>query len=204
MPDLGRVSQIDASSFDAGTAYVAVKKPLLDDFAPYIFRTHDFGKTWTKIVDRHSRQRLRARRARGSGAARAALRRHAARLLHLVRRRRSLAVAVARTCPTRRCRDIWVEANSTRDRDARPRLLHPRRHRAAAAVRGRRHDGGFHLFKPSDATRSAGSATIAYSYRSRRRTSLSRSWTASARRSRRSRVPRRTRAEAVGRTRQRV
>ena len=51
MPDLGRVSQIDASRFDAGTAYIAVKKPLLADFAPYIFRTHDFGRTWTKIVN---------------------------------------------------------------------------------------------------------------------------------------------------------
>src|SRR5205823_3612900 len=50
MPDLGRVSQIDASIFEAGTAYVSVKRPLLDDYAPYIFRTHDFGKTWTKIV----------------------------------------------------------------------------------------------------------------------------------------------------------
>jgi photosystem II stability/assembly factor-like uncharacterized protein len=50
MPDLGRVSIIDASAFDAGSAYVAVKKPLLNDVAPYIFRTHDFGKTWTKIV----------------------------------------------------------------------------------------------------------------------------------------------------------
>ena len=50
MPDLGRVSQIDSSKFDAGTAYVAVKKPLLEDYAPYIFRTHDFGKTWTKVV----------------------------------------------------------------------------------------------------------------------------------------------------------
>jgi photosystem II stability/assembly factor-like uncharacterized protein len=50
MPDLGRVSQIDASKFDAGTAYVAVKRPLFDDFTPYIFRTHDFGKTWTKTV----------------------------------------------------------------------------------------------------------------------------------------------------------
>jgi photosystem II stability/assembly factor-like uncharacterized protein len=50
MPDLGRVSQIDASSFDDGSAYVAVKKPLLNDFTPYIFRTRDFGKTWTKIV----------------------------------------------------------------------------------------------------------------------------------------------------------
>jgi len=51
MPELGRVSQIDASAFDDGSAYVAVKKPLLNDVAPYIFRTHDFGKTWTKVVN---------------------------------------------------------------------------------------------------------------------------------------------------------
>ena len=51
MPDLGRVSQIDGSSFDHGTAYVAVKKMLLGDRAPYIFRTRDFGKSWTKIVN---------------------------------------------------------------------------------------------------------------------------------------------------------
>jgi hypothetical protein len=50
MPDFGRVSVIDASSFDAGSAYAAVKRPLLDDVAPCIFRTHDFGRTWTKIV----------------------------------------------------------------------------------------------------------------------------------------------------------
>ena len=50
MPDLGRVSQIDASAFDAGSAYIAVKKPLLADFNPYIFRTRDYGRTWTKIV----------------------------------------------------------------------------------------------------------------------------------------------------------
>ena len=51
MPDFGRVSIIDASAFDSASAYVAVKRPLLDDQAPYIFRTHDFGKTWTKIVN---------------------------------------------------------------------------------------------------------------------------------------------------------
>ncbi len=50
MPDFGRVSIIDASKFDPAVAYVAVKRPLLDDFAPYIFRTKDFGRTWTKIV----------------------------------------------------------------------------------------------------------------------------------------------------------
>ena len=51
MPEFGRVSIVDASAFDAGAAYAAVKRPLLDDFAPYIFRTHDFGKTWTKVVN---------------------------------------------------------------------------------------------------------------------------------------------------------
>jgi hypothetical protein len=50
MPEFGRVSQIDASAFNDGSAYVAVKRPLLDDTAPYIFRTHDFGQTWTKIT----------------------------------------------------------------------------------------------------------------------------------------------------------
>ena len=51
MPEFGRVSQIDASAFDDSSAYVAVKRPLLDDTAPYIFRTHDFGRTWTKITN---------------------------------------------------------------------------------------------------------------------------------------------------------
>jgi photosystem II stability/assembly factor-like uncharacterized protein len=50
MPEFGRVSQIDASSFESGTAYVSVRRPLLNDFAPYIFRTNDYGRTWTKIV----------------------------------------------------------------------------------------------------------------------------------------------------------
>jgi photosystem II stability/assembly factor-like uncharacterized protein len=51
MPDFGRVSQIDASAFDAATAYVSVRRPLLDDHSPYIWRTHDYGRTWTKIVN---------------------------------------------------------------------------------------------------------------------------------------------------------
>ena len=51
MPEFGRVSIIDASAFDSASAYVAVKRFLLDDKAPHIYRTHDFGKTWTKIVN---------------------------------------------------------------------------------------------------------------------------------------------------------
>ena len=51
VPNLARVSIIDASPHKAGTAYVAVKNYLQDDRAPYIFRTDDYGRTWAKIVD---------------------------------------------------------------------------------------------------------------------------------------------------------
>jgi photosystem II stability/assembly factor-like uncharacterized protein len=51
MPDFGRVSLIDASPLDAATAYVAVKNYQNDDRKPYIFKTSDYGKTWSKIVN---------------------------------------------------------------------------------------------------------------------------------------------------------
>ncbi len=50
MPEWSRVSQIDASPFDAGTAYVAVDRHQNDDLKPYAYKTSDYGKTWTKIV----------------------------------------------------------------------------------------------------------------------------------------------------------
>src|SRR6202163_3551499 len=49
MPEWGRVSQIDPSPFDAGTAYVAVDRHQFDDLRPYIYKTSDFGKSWTKL-----------------------------------------------------------------------------------------------------------------------------------------------------------
>ena len=51
MPEWGTVSMIEASPTDAGTAYVAVERHKMDDFTPYIFKTSDFGKTWTDIVN---------------------------------------------------------------------------------------------------------------------------------------------------------
>ena len=47
----GRVQNIDPSPHRAGTAYVAVYRYLLGDFAPYLYRTDDFGKTWTRLAD---------------------------------------------------------------------------------------------------------------------------------------------------------
>ena len=43
------VSIIEPSPHSAGTAYVAIDRHKLDDFRPYIFKTADSGKTWTKI-----------------------------------------------------------------------------------------------------------------------------------------------------------
>jgi len=45
-----RVSLIEPSHFDAGVAYLAANRYQQDDFAPYLFKTADYGKTWTKIV----------------------------------------------------------------------------------------------------------------------------------------------------------
>jgi photosystem II stability/assembly factor-like uncharacterized protein len=50
MPDWGTVSMIETSPTEAGTAYIAVERHKLDDFTPYIFKTSDFGKTWTSLV----------------------------------------------------------------------------------------------------------------------------------------------------------
>jgi len=50
IPDWSMVSLIEASWHDAGTAYAAVDARKLDNFKPYIFKTTDFGKTWTSIT----------------------------------------------------------------------------------------------------------------------------------------------------------
>jgi hypothetical protein len=50
LPDFARVSLIKASPHDAATAYVAANRYQRSDRAPYVYRTHDYGRTWTKIV----------------------------------------------------------------------------------------------------------------------------------------------------------
>jgi photosystem II stability/assembly factor-like uncharacterized protein len=48
--DYARISLVEASPFRAGTAYVAANRYQQDDFLPYVYRTDDYGQTWTKIV----------------------------------------------------------------------------------------------------------------------------------------------------------
>jgi photosystem II stability/assembly factor-like uncharacterized protein len=51
LPDFARISLVEASPFRPGTAYVAANRYQHDDFAPYVYRTDDYGETWTKIVN---------------------------------------------------------------------------------------------------------------------------------------------------------
>jgi photosystem II stability/assembly factor-like uncharacterized protein len=159
MPDFGRVSIIDASAFDPGAAYVAVKKPLLTDFTPYIFRTHDFGKTWTKVVTGLSPVDY----------------------VHSVREdptRRGLLYAgtqhgfyisyddgdhwqpLSLNLPDVQVSDIWVEATSIAI------ATHGRSFYILDDIGPLRQAGqtitDFQLFKPADAFRGAGGATISY------------------------------------------
>ena len=50
LPEWSRVSQVEASPHDAGTAYVAVDRHQNDDLRPYIYKTSDYGRTWAKLT----------------------------------------------------------------------------------------------------------------------------------------------------------
>jgi photosystem II stability/assembly factor-like uncharacterized protein len=49
LPEWSRISQIDASAHDTGTAWLAVNRYQLDDYRPYAYVTNDFGATWRSI-----------------------------------------------------------------------------------------------------------------------------------------------------------
>jgi photosystem II stability/assembly factor-like uncharacterized protein len=51
MPKWATVNAIDASAHDPGRAIVTAYRYRLDDSAPYVFRTNDYGKSWTLLTD---------------------------------------------------------------------------------------------------------------------------------------------------------
>ncbi|MGI8914596.1 MAG: VPS10 domain-containing protein [Chloroflexota bacterium] len=50
LPEWTLISVIELSPHAAGTAYVAATRYKLDDFRPYLYKTHDYGQTWQRIV----------------------------------------------------------------------------------------------------------------------------------------------------------
>ena len=51
LPKLGVVRNIDASKWDAGKAYISVEFHQVGNFAPYAYKTSDYGRSWTKITN---------------------------------------------------------------------------------------------------------------------------------------------------------
>ncbi|MDN3491674.1 VPS10 domain-containing protein [Winogradskyella bathintestinalis] len=51
MPEWMMINSIEPSAFDEGTCYVAGTKYKTGDFAPYLYKTTDYGKRWTKITN---------------------------------------------------------------------------------------------------------------------------------------------------------
>jgi hypothetical protein len=49
LPTWGTVRQISPSTFDAGTAYIAIDFHMMDNREPFIYKTTDFGKSWRRI-----------------------------------------------------------------------------------------------------------------------------------------------------------
>lgn len=64
MPEWIQINSIEASPFEVGGLYVAATMYKNDDFRPYLYKTSDFGKTWTKITsgihDEHFTRVIRA------------------------------------------------------------------------------------------------------------------------------------------------
>ena len=50
LPSGGRVQWIEASPHRRGSAYYAVYRYLLGDYEPYIYKTDDYGKSWTRLT----------------------------------------------------------------------------------------------------------------------------------------------------------
>jgi len=51
LPPWGTVSNIEPSRFDAATAYVSVDLHQMGDFDPWIYRTSDYGQSWSRISE---------------------------------------------------------------------------------------------------------------------------------------------------------
>jgi photosystem II stability/assembly factor-like uncharacterized protein len=50
LPPWTQINSLEAHPTEKGGLYVAATRYKLDDFKPYLYRTTDYGKTWTKIV----------------------------------------------------------------------------------------------------------------------------------------------------------
>ncbi|MDE2270679.1 MAG: exo-alpha-sialidase [Xanthomonadaceae bacterium] len=51
LPDWSRISAIEPSHTDKGTAWLTASRYMWDDFRPYVYKTTDYGRHWTAVTD---------------------------------------------------------------------------------------------------------------------------------------------------------
>jgi len=78
LPAWSNVTHIEASHFDPAEAYAAVDRHQMDDYKPYVYRTRDYGKTWTPAGGGPGGAGVFERHSGRSGAERTAVRGHRA------------------------------------------------------------------------------------------------------------------------------
>ena len=96
------VSRVFASPYDADVAFVAKNGFRNDDFAPYLYKTTDGGKTWTSIAA-NLPEGADQRRRPGSQGEGSAVRRQRHRRVRVDRRRRGVDADEGATCRRSRC-----------------------------------------------------------------------------------------------------
>ena len=135
LPKNAWVSSIEAGHFDAGTAYATFDLHTFGDMKPYVYRTTDFGKTWTALAPADGSMKGYAHVVKEDLVNKEPpLRRHGDRPLDLARRRKAVgAVQGRRDAERRRARPRDPPARRrARHRHARARDLDRRRHHAPA------------------------------------------------------------------------
>ena len=153
MPEWGRVSQIEASPFDAGTAYMAVDRHKMDDFTPYIFKTTDFGKTWTKLVNGIPADDY-VRAVREDPKKRGLLFAGTEKGVYVSFNDGGKWQPLQLNLPTAPVHDLIVKNDDLVRGDSRPLVLDPRRPGPGAAVhRLTSRNKAVHLYTPADAYR---------------------------------------------------
>jgi photosystem II stability/assembly factor-like uncharacterized protein len=137
MPPMGRVQSIDDSPHHKGSALVSYYRTLLGDLAPYVYRTDDYGASWTLLTDgreRYSRRSSDAGGSRGSRSSGSHLRRDRVRNVRFIQHRDDLAEPAAQPAlhPGDRSQDLPRRSGGVHDG---PGRLHPRPGRGAAPDR---------------------------------------------------------------------
>ena len=158
MPEWVQINAIEPSPFDPATAYVAATMYKSDDFKPYMYKTTDYGKTWTKIVNGIPNDHFTRVRPRRSAIARACCspERNSAFMFRTIRA--TTGSRSSSTCPSCRITDLGFHKRDDELVVATqgPRVLDHGRSRLLWDLKGQAPSDDIKIFKPKTTLRAEG------------------------------------------------